>query len=145
MNPTLDLLNKIDEQVGLANYADLCIHFMLESCKLIRERLSDAGKSALDVAERYWTGLGTERDLEAARVACWQELDAKSWSVNTTEPEACASRAVICLLYPRWSEGEALEHIEWFMQLSNKAEDHWLDQRILLNHLFAHIRQIEGN
>ena len=137
LNATLELLNKIDEQVGLASYADRCVCFMLESCMLIRNCLSDRGTSALAVAERYWAGLVTESELEAARVACWQELGAKSWSVNTDEPEACAARAVICILYPRWSEGDVLEHVEWFMQLANRAEDHWTEQKSLLQHLFS--------
>jgi hypothetical protein len=145
VNPTLDLLNQIDEQAGLAKCADLCLRFMLARCELIRDRLSDVGKAALDVAQRYWTGLATEPELEAARVACWQELDAKSWSMNTTEPEACAARAVICLLYPRWSEGEVLEHVEWFMQLSNKAENHWVEQKTLLQHLFVQVMQSRSN
>lgn len=145
MNSTLDLLNKIDEQAGLSNHTDLCIRFMLESCKLVRDRLSDVGKAALAEAQRFWTGLATEPDLEAARVACWQELDAKSWTLNTIEPEACATRAVICLLYPRWSESDVLEQIEWFLQLSNKAEDHWAEQETLLRHFFASVLRSRNN
>lgn len=144
MNPTLALLNKIDEQIGLDNNADACIRFMLDSCVLIRERLSNIGKAALDLAQRYWVGLATETELEAARVACWHELDAKSWSLNTTEPEACATRAVICILYPRWSEGDVLRHMEWFMQLANKAENHWAEQKIILRKLFPHIKNISN-
>ncbi|WP_437608113.1 hypothetical protein WMF20_45890 [Sorangium sp. So ce834] len=137
MNRTIDLLNKIDEEVGLNKHADRCVRFMVESCILIKDRLSDSGTSALVVAQRYWAGLATENELEAARVECWQELDAKSWSTNTEEPEACAMRAVICVLYPRWVERDALEHMEWFMQMSNRAEDHWIEQYNLLHSLFS--------
>jgi hypothetical protein len=137
LNPTIELLNKIDEEGGLSNHPERCVRFMLESCALIENCLSDSGKSALAVAEKYWAGLASEAELEAARVACWKELDSKSCSVNTDNPEACAVRAAICLLYPRWTDGDAFDQVEWFMQMANRAEDHWMEQYQLLRRLFS--------
>jgi hypothetical protein len=142
LDSTIDLLSSIDERVDLTGCTDRLVRFMVASCRLITHRLPDVAKSGLEVAARHREGHATNAELEAARVACWQDLDAKSWSTNTHEPEACATRAVICLLYPRSDNIDVFEHVAWFVQMVNAAEAHDAEQYHLLQQAFSDILSV---
>lgn len=82
---------------------------------------------ALGAADRHWRlGVGTADDLTAARVACWQHLDAKNGNSTTIDGLGdYLTRAAICLLYPEHSDGEdnLVETAHWFREFLVSAEE----------------------
>ncbi len=88
------------------------------------EAMPTVAVDALAVANRFWRGgEGTDEDLTAARVACWQYLDAKNRDSTTLDGKGdYLTRAVICLLYPvNDVEDDLMETAHWFREFLVKA------------------------
>jgi hypothetical protein len=95
---------------------------MIECLQLIPFYLPLVGQTGTEVARRYWTlHSASASDLERARVECWNYLDERSASTNTDEPEYCALRAVICVLYAKPPSDDIGELIEFFNQMLRGA------------------------
>jgi hypothetical protein len=112
-----------DHMIATANddYATSA-RLMIECLQLIPFHLPLVGQTGTEVARRYWIHHSVSAlDLERARVECWNYLDERSASTNTDEPEYCALRAVICVLYGEPPSDDIGELIEFFNQMLRGA------------------------
>ena len=130
-------IDTIEEERGITQSAAELSLFMVESCELIQDKLPDVAKQGLEVAKRYWTGKGTEQEVEAARVRSWEYIDAAPGGGSLENQNVCATRAVICLLFPNWAAEEGEDHLHWFVEVLNKVEDHWDELAAMLERRFA--------
>lgn len=115
----MNLENLTDRMVALAKYDyETSVRLMLRCLAVIPIQLPQVAISAIDLATRYWNDRSIPKDeLEEARVRCWNYLDEQSASTNTIDPEACALRAVICVLYEAPPSDEIAELIAFFNQV----------------------------
>ncbi len=94
------------------------VRLMVKCLRVIPFPVPDVVITGIELARRYWKhGSASETDLERARVACWNYLDHVASSTNTIEPEFCAIRAVICVLYPNAPSDDIGELIDFFNQM----------------------------
>lgn len=89
------------------------------------------------MAERLLTEDVPAEEVASVRVACWQELDAAGKTYDTDTPEACATRAVICLLYPDELPKDPFDSMDLLVELTNKVENHEDEQERTLRQLFS--------
>lgn len=90
------------------------------------EEVSPIVKSAFATAQKYWfEGGKNEKELNAARVKCWDFLEAKGRDVDIEDNEDAAVRALFCVMYPdRVSDEDFVqESYEWFFEMINKIGD----------------------
>lgn len=91
---------------------------MVECLQVIPFELPPVAISGVDVARRYWVdGSVPKQETERRRVECWDYLDELSASTNTDEPEFCAIRAVICVLYADPESDDLGEIVDFFNQM----------------------------
>ena len=75
--------------------------------------------------------------LEKARVSCWHYLDERSASTDFTTPEHCAIRAAICFLYEGPTQGgDAIDLVDWFLNLTDRFEHAFDEAASLLKKYF---------
>lgn len=102
------LINLISD-TSLSNHA-ATMRIMTHCLKIIDTNLPEEGLQAMKVASAYWSGnLVDSSKIIEARVACWNYLDERKASTNTTDPKYCALRAVICVLFESTSDEDDLE------------------------------------
>jgi hypothetical protein len=89
-------LAALDDQGALSESVVALGAFMLEVCSTIAASLSSVVFEALQVARRSGVQQATSADLEAARVECWKAIEGEP----PASAHVCATRAVICALYP---------------------------------------------
>jgi hypothetical protein len=142
MKDVAAILYELHQSEMLDLQPDNCIKFMLDCCALVGHLMSPTIREAFDTGRRYWQTKDVSKDeLNAARVACWKDLDAMDPITPMNESGYLAGRAVICILFPEFpAKGEsAHECISWCLDFVNRAEDHRPDQMRLLQHHFADV------
>ncbi|MGY2442978.1 hypothetical protein [Pseudomonas sp. SDO52101_S400] len=90
------------------------------------EEVSPVVNGAFTVAHRYWfEGGENEKELNAARVKCWDFLETKGRDVDIEDNEDAAIRALFCVMYPdRVSDEDFVqESFEWFFEMINRIGD----------------------
>jgi hypothetical protein len=90
------------------------------------EEVSPIVKSAFTAAHKYWfEGGKNEKELNAARVKCWDFLEAKGRDVDIEDNEDAAVRALFCVMYPdRVSDEDFVqESFEWFFEMIDRIGD----------------------
>ena len=100
--------------------------FMIAYFALIQAPLPEVARHGLDVAQRYLRGEATDADLEAARMACWEALEAREArsDFKFNNPEICALGAPIAFLWPDRDDADLLMSMEVFMKSADCIEDH---------------------
>ncbi len=137
MHDPFAVLDLIDDRCTLENHTERFVQFMIASCDLIRSILPHVAVESLEVARRYWAGEANTAELDEARVSCWLTIDAAGSGITFDKPWVCGTRAVICVLYPTLDD--VFDVVHWFIELSNKAEDHTVEQEHILRSLFADV------
>ncbi|QXH98151.1 hypothetical protein HV782_016405 [Pseudomonas monsensis] len=90
------------------------------------EGVSPSVKSAFEAAQRYWfEGGKNERELNTARVKCWDFLEAKGRDVDIEDNEDAVVRALFCVMYPDRASDEDFvqESFQWFFEMINRVGD----------------------
>jgi hypothetical protein len=105
-----DTLEGIELAGGLTASHDRATRFMVDTCRQIR--LTGQAAEALEVAERYVSSRASARDLEGARVACWQSI--KGRDTDLADPEVASTRAVLCTLGSREEDDDLFETLNAF-------------------------------
>ncbi len=115
----MSLDNLIDEIVSItSDDYEKCILFMIKCLSLVAGVNPDVGIQGVTTATQYWVDKSVNQaDLEKARVACWDYLDANSASTNIVESKFCAVRAVICVLYSEPQSDDNGELLDWFFNM----------------------------
>jgi hypothetical protein len=99
--------------------------FMIAYFALIHRPLPPVAHEALQVAQRYLAAAATSADLTAARVACWQYLDARHLTYAVPQSsEASVVRAAICFLWADPTDDAPGMGVDFFLSRANAAEDH---------------------
>lgn len=119
-------LESVVRQRNLQDAHVVIMKFMCRCLSLVKGGVPEVGKDALDVAENFWfEGKGEEKDILAARVACWSYLDAKHHDVDIEGREDAAMRAVICVLYEKAESKDFLaETLRWFVSMLDRLGDY---------------------
>jgi hypothetical protein len=134
-----EIIDAIDDLSLLEGRHRAVVQFMIESCALITVHLPPVARSALEKARNYWNGLGTQGELEQARIECWQYLDEIGSSTDLRIPGASAVRAVICLLYPSPAQEDLLELAHFFIGLTRNVLDIDREQCRILERVFGDV------
>lgn len=135
MKAKYDLIRSVEAKIG-DDYVK-CMQLMVACIKSIHKSISRVGLDALDVAERYWIKKGLDPNaLEKAREACWQYLDDRGASTNLIEPEFCALRAVICVLYAEPSSDDPSELLEFCFDMITAVTNDYLLLQTEVNRFF---------
>jgi len=90
------------------------------------EQVPPIVRGAFTTASRYWfEGAENENELIAARIKCWDFLEAKGRDVDVEDNEDVAVRALFCVMYPdRISDEDFVqESFEWFFKMINRIGD----------------------
>jgi hypothetical protein len=110
---------------------------MPELCDLVERHedlLPHELKRYMALASRYWKNrVGSSKDLEAARIACWEFLEKKGRSTGIVDAEDAAIRALICVLYDESIDAEFLDDATyWFFSVLKqiRESDPDVDERI---------------
>jgi len=114
-----DYLTAVTQRFSVDEAHAVLMRFMCRCLLIARQFLPEIGQKALDLAGEFWLeGKGQAADLLAARVDCWNYLDAKHRSAEIKDQEDAALRAVICVLYAEpESENFSPETVRWFAAL----------------------------
>ena len=134
---TARLIDAIEDAGPLEEHRADWVKFMLASAELIAERLPDVGRAALETARRFWNGQADAQELEDARVRSWKYLEARGVGTSLDEPDVCALRAVICLLYPDTGGVDFFDLVHFFVEVTQKVTDIGREQCALLRSIFA--------
>lgn len=104
----------------------LLMQFLTDGVMLIGPFLPPVGENALGTAIRYWnSGAGSPKDLDAARVACWEFLDAKGSNVAIKDEEDAAMRALLCVLQPSpRKDAHPADVANWFANMLDRIDDY---------------------
>lgn len=115
-------LTIVTQRFGVDEAHAVLMRFMCRCLMIVRKFLPELGQRALDLAGMFWLeGKGQAADLLAARVDCWNYLDAKHRSAEIRDQEDAALRAVICVLYAEpESEDFSVETVRWFAGLFDR-------------------------
>jgi hypothetical protein len=90
------------------------------------EQVHPIVRGAFTDARRYWFEKGgNETELNAARVKCWDFLEAKGRDVDIEDNEDAVVRALFCVMFPdRVSDEDFVqESFEWFFEMINRIGD----------------------
>ena len=98
------------------------LRFMCRCLLLVQQFLPEVGRNALKAAKAFWLeGMGQAETLLAARVECWNYLDAKDSSTDIRDQEDVAMRAAICVLYAEpESDDFSVETVRWFAAMFDR-------------------------
>lgn len=111
------MIEDLDLSVGLPAGFDPAMRFMIEACQ--KMSLSDTARQSLEVAIQYLDGAASAKDLEAARVRCWESIKARD--PDFADHAVAATRAVICTLYPRDGVDDLFTTLDVFEDFANAA------------------------
>lgn len=126
----LDIFVKsICERFDAVEAHKIFMRFMCRCLDLIKPFLPPTGKEELEIAKAHWFhDVGQIGELESARVRCWQYLDQKGQSVEISDREAVAMRALLCVLYPEPTTDDfSSETVRWFIGLLNRLGDYSME------------------
>lgn len=115
---------------------------MPELCGLVERHedlLPHGLKTYVELASRYWKGrVGSSKELESARIACWDFLEKKGRSTGVVDAEDAAIRALICVLYDESIDAEFLDDTTyWFFSVLNRIRDSDPDVDEIIDNLIA--------
>lgn len=119
-------LAKVTQSFNAHEAHSILMRFMCRCLSLVQQFMPETGRNALKLATAFWLeGGGRAEDLLAARVGCWNYLDAKGRSTDIQDQEDAAMRAVICVLYvePEFEDFSA-ETARWFAAMFNRLGDY---------------------
>jgi hypothetical protein len=121
-DPLEGYLTVVTQRFSVNEAHAVLMRFMCRCLMIVRQLLPEIGQRALDVAGAFWLeGKGQAADLLAARVDCWNYLDAKHRNSEIKDQEDAALRAVICVLYAEpESEDFSSETVRWFAALFDR-------------------------
>lgn len=131
------LLNEIEETCPAPDYNPCLVPFMLECASLIESRMPSLAVKALETARAY---SAQEKPLASVRGAiedCWHSVNQSS--IASDDPDACAIRALICVLHEQSQPGSAdlVDLLSFFLNLLNRVEPHGEEQIGLINKHFS--------
>ncbi len=133
------LLNEIEKTCLASDYNPWRVPFMLECALLVQSKMPSRAVKALETAMAY---LGQEQPLASVREAiedCWHDADQNSASNISDDPDACALRALICVLCEQSHPGseDLVDLLSFFLNLLNRIEPHSEQQIRLIKKHFA--------
>lgn len=119
-------LESVAQRVGIGEAHTILMPFMCRCLLLVQKFLPETGRDALNLATIFWLeGKGRAEDLLAARIRCWNYLEAKGRSTDIRDQEDAAMRAVICVLYAEpQADDFSAESVRWFADMFNRLGDH---------------------
>jgi hypothetical protein len=119
----LDRVDEFEQHFGRVAAFGRARDFMIDYFGKIRGPLPVVAAQGLAIARKFQNAEVGPDQLEKARVSCWSYLDERSASTDFTTPEHCAIRAAICFLYEEPTQGgDAIDLVDWFLNLTNKFE-----------------------
>jgi hypothetical protein len=125
------VMQRFDDQDAHA----LFMRFMCHCLILVQKFLPEVGRKALASATLFWLeDKGQAEDLVAARVSCWEYLDAKGRSTEIKDKEDAAMRAIICVLYAEPDSADfSAETLRWFAEMLDQLGDYSSETKQLMN------------
>lgn len=142
MNLDLQIVDEFEQRFGESAAHSRAQHFMLAYLSLMSQPLPEVAARNLDIARQFLNGSLLRESLFEARVSCWKYLDLRKASTDITKPEYCAIRAVICLLDDRPGDGgDAVDLIDFFLDVANKFEDQSENADRLLRQSFPGVQE----
>jgi hypothetical protein len=112
--------------------------FMLAYLEGMTRPMPDVARDGLGVARAFRAGSADTAALEAARVACWDYVDAHGGSAGEASPDNACVRAVICTLYDGPQKGgDTGDAIDNFLDFADVFEDRSTEAQALLGQFFA--------
>jgi hypothetical protein len=110
---------------------------MPELCGLVehyQEFLPHALKKYAGLASVYWgRGVGSDKELEDARLICWKFLEEKGSSAQIVDVEDAAVRALICVLYGELANADFVDDMTyWFFSVLERIrkDDLYVDEKV---------------
>jgi hypothetical protein len=128
-----DTLGELRQLVDLDREFDSLARFVIGVCRSLD--LSLAAREALEVATRYLEHAADARDLERARVACWESIKGRDSQI--ADREVASTRAVICAMYPRHWREDAFSVLDAFEDFATAAGADDNDLTVALQTAFA--------
>jgi hypothetical protein len=124
----VDFSNRLANGKDEAQTARDVMKFMCAGIGMVLqdEQVSPIVRDAFAVAHRYWfEGAENDHELDAARIKCWDFLEAKGLDVDIKDNEDAAVRALLCVMYPDRVPDEDFvqESFEWFFEMINRIGD----------------------
>ena len=122
MSTVIDIVEAMQERLGLNEAFRRVCNFVIAFVELFQGTIPLVAKDALIVVKAFWRGDASAEQVELARIKCWEYLDSKSASTDFSNPETCAIRAVICILYAEPPSEDMAELVGWFLTLMEKVD-----------------------
>lgn len=128
-------LTSASQHFSVCEAHTVLMRFLCRCLMLIRQLLPRVGREALDAANAFWLeGSGQAETLLAARVECWNYLDAKGRSVDIRDQEDAAMRALVCVLYAEpESDDFSAETVRWFADMFDRLGNYSNETRRLMD------------
>jgi hypothetical protein len=131
-----ELIGEMQQRIGPHETFRRMRRFMVAYLALMQFTLPSVVKKSMEVAAQFDDGSAPPEAIEAARVECWESVDAMSKATNFDDKDYFSLRAAICLLYPTAPDDDLPEVIDWFLDMANKVEDHSAESNSLLQTFF---------
>jgi hypothetical protein len=127
-------LKNVKERFSAGDTHIILMKFMCRCLMLVPQFLPNVGRDTLALAKDFWLeGRGQAENLLAARIECWNYLDAKGRSVDVQDQEDAAMRALMCVLYvePECDDFSA-ETVRWFASMIDLLGDYSIEMERLM-------------
>ena len=128
-----DTLEDLEQRLDLRREFDSIERFLIAMCRSLD--LSAVALEALEVATRYLNHAASDKDLERARVACWDSI--KGRDSDLSDGEVSSTRAVICATYPRSWPDDPFDGLDAFEDFATAAGANPDDLTAALQKAFA--------
>jgi hypothetical protein len=128
-----DTLEEFEGRLDLDREFESIQRFLIGVCRSLE--LSAVAQEALEVAARYLDHAASDKDLERARVACWDSI--KGRDCNLSDREVASTRALICATYPRGWTDDAFSGLIAFEDFATAAGANPDDLTLALETAFA--------
>ena len=140
MNEPEKILDEIVTRCKIEEHVKESIDFMLDALDLIAGRFPPEAKGIFLRAKSFHGGKGDREEIEKARKECWKINDKLPSPYTHWGPDVCALRALICVLYPKDGYEDIEQVLNFFLMVSNVAEDHKVEQcQLLKDHFSAYV------
>src|SRR5262249_15629664 len=111
--------------------------FMIDYLEKLRAPLPAVAAEGLAIARKFQNAEVGPDQVETARLSCWSYLNDRSAGTDFTTPEHCAIRAAICFLHVGPTvRGDAIDLVDWFLNLADRFEPRSDDAIALLRKYF---------
>ena len=133
------LLNEIEERCQASDYEGSRVPFMLDCASLSQSRMPARAAKALETARAFSAHEVPLASVHEVIKECWRELDQEVVDRSRDDPNACAIRAVICILSEQSQpeSGDFVNLLSFFLNLLNQADPHPEEQILLINKHFS--------